>query len=211
MTIREHKRIIYPIVAAVLASLLVTIVWFAIREDSPAITQGASFTLPLYSSFENLSNDSDAVVIGTVKSVTAREIESFETEYESIEKSSMEILWAFYEIDVTETLRGKTSKTLIVAMPDADRLLCNEVSALRAGQHLLLFLFEQTSEDQPNLKSYDHWYVPVSFNNGVFDLLDGDMVKPRMPEAFLNTTANGSAVYPTYNLSEVLNKIQAKQ
>ena len=95
----------------------------------------------------------------------------------------------FYDVAVTETLRGKAEATVIVSAPDVDQVsMGEEATAVRSGQQVLLFLREQTTEDAPGITAYDHFYVTVSLDNGVFDRSDGDLVVPRMPELFNDAT-----------------------
>ena len=47
-------------------------------------------------------------------------------------------------------------------------------TAFQGGQQVLLFLEEQTTEDAPGIMAYDHFYVSVNLDDGVFDHLDGD-------------------------------------
>ena len=66
-------------------------------------------------------------------------------------------------------------------------LIGEESTALQPGQQVLLFLKRQTSEDAPGITAYDEFYVTVSLDNGVFDLVDGDWVEPRMSRVFEET------------------------
>ena len=106
----------------------------------------------------------------------------------------------FYEVAVTETLRGEAGGTIILGAPDVDQVsMSGEATALRSGQQVLLFLKEQASEDAPSITTYDHFYVTVSLDNGVFDRLGDDSVQPRMAEVFQ---------VADYSLDEVREKVQ---
>lgn len=75
---------------------------------------------------------------------------------------------------------------------------------MRAGEGVLLFLRVQTAEDAPGISSNDFFYTPISLDNGVFDLMSGEAVQPRMPEVFAETAAGGEVVdAPTFTLSEI--------
>lgn len=208
MAVGWRKGVIFPVVAAALVSLLVVMGWFAMRADGPRMTQGASFIGPVYSSVEELSAASDAVVVGTVKGVVAREVDYGTASL--IERQFIQgFPWVFYEVDVTETLQGETGDTVIVAVLDVERMSFGEsVTALRTGEQVLLFL---RTEDSPGITVYDNYYITIGFDNGVFDRLAGGLVRPRMPEAFVSPATVGSVEALTYSLSEVRGKIQAKQ
>lgn len=209
MTIIKRKGVMYPIIAAALASLIVVAVWFTIsnQESSRALV---TIDMPSYSSVEELSAASDAVVIGTVKGVVGHEID-YGTTDPAAKRYSMGMPIVFYEVNVTDILKGETSKTIIVGTLDPDKLLCESVTALRTNEQVLLFLAEQTPENAPGIKTYDHSYATVSHDNGVFDVLSGDLVQPRMPEVFVAPIAEGSLESPVYSLQEVRDRIRAVQ
>ena len=192
MTIGSRKRIVLPTIAAVFASLTVFIVWFALPDQDTSKGRFVSFQMQTYSSVEDLSNASDTVVIGTVKGIVGHEINE-----------------VYYEIDVTKRLKGETAETIIVASPDMAQAICNEVTPLRAGEEVLLFLKERTEGYAPDLKLYEHFYVTVSLDNGVFDVLNNNTVQPRYAEAFVKPNADGTLTSPPYNLTEVCEKIQS--
>ncbi len=139
--------------------------------------------MEVYSSIEELSAASDLVILGTVEGVAAREVDYGTADPD--EREGQGFPPVFYEVGVTETLRGKAEATVIVSAPDVDQVsMGEEATAVRSGQQVLLFLREQTTEDAPGITAYDHFYVTVSLDNGVFDCLDGDLVVPRIPELF---------------------------
>lgn len=153
--------------------------------------------MAVYSSIEQLSDASDLVVLGTVKGVVAREVDYGTADPD--ESQGQGIPTVFYEVEVTETLRGDAGGTVILGAPDVDQVTMSEtVTALRGGEQVLLFLEEQTTEDAPGITTYDHFYVSVSLDNGVFDRLDGDLVVPRMTEVFGEVD---------YSLAEIRGKV----
>ena len=150
-------------------------------------TGGISPDMEVYSSIEELSAASDLVILGTVEGVTDREVD-YGTAYPD-QRQGQGIPTVFYDVAVTETLRGKAEATVIVSAPDVDQVsMGEEATAVRSGQQVLLFLREQTTEDAPGITAYDHFYVTVSLDNGVFDRSGGDLVVPRMPELFNDAT-----------------------
>lgn len=208
----NRKRVIYPIISAVLASLLIVTVWFEMPSAEPSATTIASIDFPVYSSVEELTAVSDTVVIGTVKGIVGHEINygaNPDEEYGIFKDQIHFLTEVYYEIDVTKTLKGETAETIIVASLDMDQTICDEVTPLRAGEEVLLFLKERTKGEAPGLKLYEHCHWIVSLDNGVFDILDGNVVQPRYAEAFVEPKEDGTFESPTFSLTEVCEKIQS--
>jgi hypothetical protein len=209
----NRKKVIYPIISAVFASLLVITVWFTMPSAEPSATTFASIDFPVYSSAEELTAASDAVVIGSVKGVVGHEVDygtsNPDKEYGTFKDQIHGVAMVYYEIDVTKTLKGETAKTIIVAGMDMNQTTCDQVTPLQDGEEVLLFLMERTQKDAPGLKLYENFYVTVSLDNGVFDVLDDNTVQPRYAEAFVEPNEDGTFTSPTYNLTEVSEKIQS--
>ena len=86
--------------------------------------------------------------------------------------------------------------------PDVDQVTMSEMAtAFQSGQQVLLFLEEQTTEDAPGIMAYDHFYVSVNLDNGVFDHLDGDVIVPRLTDAFEEVD---------YSLAEIRGKVLSR-
>ena len=169
-------------------------------EESPGTSNKprTSVDMAFYSSIEQLSAASDLVVLGTAGEVVAREIDYGTSDPD--ERQGQGIPTVFYRAAVTETLRGQAGATVIVAAPDVEEVsMGGQATALRSGQQVLLFLKEQTANDAPGITAYDHFYVTVNLDNGVFDRVGDDSVQPRMSEAF-------EAV--RFSLEEVRGKVQ---
>lgn len=209
----NRKKVVYPIISAVFASLLVVTVWFAMPSVEPPATTFASIDFPVYSSVEELTAASDAVVIGTVKGIVGHEVDYGTSDpgkkYGQFKDEILGVKMVYYRITVTQTLLGKTPNTIIVAHMDMDQTICDEVTPLRVGEEVLLFLQGKTPEKAPGLKLYKNFYVTVSLDNGVFDVLDDNTVQPRYAEAFVEPKEDGTFESPTYNLTEVCEKIQS--
>jgi hypothetical protein len=166
-----------------------------------------------YTSIESLSDYADVVVVGTVKGIVGRETD-YGKKLNPLEKGVAEdgsgIPMVYYEIDVTETLQGMTDNTIIVARMDSDQLLTEEVTTLQTGEQVLLFLLDRTG-DALGLTLFDEFYVTVSLDNGVFDLLPGDIARPRLPHYFATPTAEGVLEPPTFSLIEIRDTIQHRR
>jgi hypothetical protein len=140
--------------------------------------------MPIYSSVEELAVASDAEVVGTVKGIVAREVD-YGTDNQDERAEGSGIPNVFYQVDVSEVLGGTAETSIVVASPDLTTLsVSSETTPLVAGQRVLLFVQEQTSNGAPGISSFDFFYVPVSLDNGVFDILPGGDIRPRLAEAF---------------------------
>ena len=167
------------------------------EKQSPGTSNGpgTSVDMAIYSSIEELSAASNLVVLGTVEGVVAREVDYGTSDPD--ERQGQGIPTVFYQVAVTETLRGQAGAMVIVAAPDVEQVsMGGQATALRSGQEVLLFL---KAEDAPGITAYDHYYVTLRLDNGVFDRVGDDSFQSRMPEAF-------DAAH--YSLEEVRGKIQ---
>ncbi len=209
MTMIKNKKIIYPVIAGVLACLVVFAGWFIVQEKAAQPQQLATVDMPVYHSVGELTAASDVVVIGTVKDVVNHVID-YGQDGKSEEVNDEGIPAVLYEVEVTEDLKGKTDSTIFVYSIDAEKIHGESISVLQDNEKLVLFLAERASKDWPNVPSpSDKFYVMTSFDNGVFDILANGSVKPRMPEAFAVHSPNGTVIEePEFNLEEVCAAIQ---
>lgn len=90
----------------------------------------------------------------------------------------------FYEVKVLDALRGNVADAIVVSGPDADAFASTNRTPLRVGERVVLSLVEQTTADAPGIEALDFFYVPVSLDNGVFDVSADNSIIPCMPEAF---------------------------
>jgi hypothetical protein len=114
----------------------------------------------------------------------------------------------FYEVAVHETLRGETGESVVVGRFDPEQGVRSSIptSVLQPGQQIMLFLVEQTSEDAPGISLFDHFYAVVSSDNGMFDVVSDDRVRPRRPELFASMA--GSREPMTFGLGEIRKKVR---
>lgn len=197
---RKRRGIVVLLIAATLVSSLVAVTWFVMREQECGPTVRASFSGPSYLSISALSDASDAVVVGTVRGIVACEInygtENFFGKLEVRLFGGLGIPFVFYEVEVTETLQGDVSSTIIVSKIDVARVTVSlSTTALEPGEQVLLFLVKQTHS---RIAPYDLFYATVGLDHGVFDVLADGRVAPRRPDRF---TAS-------YTLDEVRERIQ---
>lgn len=200
MLTRLKIKVVLPMASIVASSLLAFGLWFTVL-DSPTTRQAATFDMPIYTCIDGLASASDVVLVVLVKGIVGHEVDYGTSDPSEIAGNGLPVV--FYEVSVVENLRGETTSTIIVATPDPEKLLCEDMAAFKSGDRLLLFLEDLTSEDAPGIKLFDHFYVTVSLDNGVFDVLPGDLVRPRMPEAFAQSIVDGSDESITFSLSDV--------
>lgn len=125
---------------------------------------------PVYGSIEALSADSDAVVVGTVGGVLAREVDEGTADAESSDNGMPMV---FYEITVEALLKGQVGDSMALASLDEDTAAEDGSSRVAPGDRLLLFVDELTPAEAPGIQSLELFYVPVGADNGVFDVTDG--------------------------------------
>ncbi len=177
----KYRSIMLPVVWAAIASLPVVAVWFAISDRNPVQYSSASF-LNSYESIEALAVASDLAVPGTVNGIVAREIDRGTRDPVEIAEGGG-VPAVFYEVAVTETLQGDSADTIIVAGTDPGKTRMSlQETPLRRGQQVLLFLEELTSETAPGITVFNHFYIALNMDNGVFDLKDANTVAPRKPK-----------------------------
>lgn len=214
MTMIRNKRIIYPVIAGVLACLVVLAGCFIVQGQAAPSQQFTTVDMPIYNSIEELTAASDVVVIGTVKGVFSRYI-NFGQDGKPEWDGDVGTPAVVYEVEVTKGLKGEPDNSIFVDTIDAASIICEDNSALKDNDQFILFLQERASGDWPNVPSpSDKFYVITSFDNGVFDVLPDGTVKPRMPEAFTAAGCSScgiAAEEPVFTLEGIRADVQAAQ
>ena len=182
MTIQNTKGWLLPLGAVSLTALLVLVWWFVVVAPSPQPSAGGSIDMPIYTSIAHLSEASDVVVVGTVGKIVAEEIDRGGS------GEGRPIPYTFYEVNVKEALKGAPGGTVIVARIHPNQLPTGHVTKLQESESVVLFLIRRTSVDSPSIKAFDQWYLTVSLDNGVFDSIDENTIRPRFPEVFADST-----------------------
>jgi hypothetical protein len=199
MLTSTKKRVAFLTICIVLALLLIFGIWSSTHEKGKRVME---IDMPIYSSIEELLAypDLDAVVIGTVIGIAGHEIDYGTSN--PIERTGSGIPIVFYEVEVTEVLHGAVDKTVIVSMIDTKSItvMSDNVTPCKTGEQLLLFL--EARDSAHGIKSFDHFYTPVSLDNGVFDILPGDMASPRLEYAF-NLSSDKLDEPTTFTLDEI--------
>jgi hypothetical protein len=172
-----------PAIFITLALLLFTSlsVWAVTQKDPASVTKTVNVDMLIYSSIEELGDSPylDAVVTGTVKGVAGHD-------------KNKGIPLVFYEFEVSDVLFGNVDETIIVSLIDTSSKtktsLNDNVTQFIEGEQLLLFLGERDSSGLSCGNRFYHFYTPISYDNGVFDILPDGIVSPRMQWAFTAET-----------------------
>ncbi len=201
------------LMVAILASLVVATIWFVSREDVERHNVAMSADMPVYSSLEELADVSDLVVLGTVKGVVARDVDyGTENPPEGADWGNPVVFYEFAVIEVVSGELDQDTKTIVVGSIDLDKVqIDEELTALLIGQRVLLFLQD---DDAPGITAVEDYYVTVSMDNGVFDIVgDGDVLGPtgRVNESIiLNPRGSGSDMFgeETFTMSDIRQAIE---
>ena len=97
----------------------------------------------------------------------------------------------YYEVSVDETLKGSAdASSIIVVRPDAAEVYNEDSTPLNSGHSVVLFLKKRTYT--PGITTYKNSviYVPISMDNGVFDVADN------APEGFDGRIPGNTVVTP---------------
>ena len=184
-TTRLNRGWAFPIGAAVLASMLVLVAWFGIsgrwQDSQPKMATDSEF-IPMYGSVEELSAASEVVVLGTVTRLAGKEVD-YGTSGED-----KGIPLTFHEVDVHEALKGETGGTIVVVTEDTENSDVRNLTPLRVGETVILFLVDRTPEDNLTVTSFNHFYLPIALDNSVFDAVGEGAFRPRTPELFAEET-----------------------
>lgn len=197
----------WPLLAAAVASLAVFLTWLVVRQAPPSAPNTAvDIDRPVYFSLEELSDASDAVVLGTVKGIVGREVDYGTADpvlRAKLEQSGIGLPIVFSEIAIAETLKGNTGTTLVVSRIDVEtmaakgKMFSEDVTPLRSGEKVILFLQIRTGANAAGIALYDQFYVAAGLDNGVFNVLPNGVVRPRTRD-----------VAGTFSLSEIRDRVR---
>ena len=197
---------------AVLTAAIAVSVWL-IADANPGATDGQYMLFgdyEVYPSVESLAAAADLVIEGRVGPVVLREVDrggNPETDPKTGEKSSG-VPMAFSEVTVTNIVWASprieplVGKTILVATVDTDLIVADQESPLSEGEQVVLFLRHRDPSTAPGLTP-DNFYVPLSGDNGVFDLKDS-VATPRLP-AVENLRGLDVAAGPSPDSSKAFN------
>ncbi len=156
----------------------------------------------VHQSVSSLTYSSDVVVVGRVGSVVAREVDGGG---DSENRPGVGLPMVFHHVEVTRTMSGSPGRSVIVAWPDSRRVSMEGATPVSAGEELVLFLERLSPAQAPGITSVRDFYVPVSGDNGVFDVQSSDTVYPRSDEVLGLTSGGRTAATSdgSFHLSEI--------
>lgn len=177
-----------PVVVVVLIAM-----WLGDRCDVGRLPVYGSLSGPVYESVEELTEKADLIVVGTVtgwsrgkRCATADFIESIQYKIVGINADPI----AFNTVEVSEVLKGEAGSTVTLGGYDAQRFVADNLTRLRPGDDVLLFLSGPVQTDKQRYRLHgepvpDMYYNSLSNDNGVFDFYAGGrLVIPRLHERF---------------------------
>ena len=183
----KHKKWLFPILSAMVASVAVVAVWInAESKDqggqkvikAPKITyvssateepsgktviQDAHFSFIAWS-LEELTAEADAVVTGRVSEVAATGIDR------GHDGSGLPMAYTLYKFDVAETLKEEADDSIYIFRYDPGEFPDMPLTTLAVDDKLALYLAKGTTEYAPTITITDTIYSPVTLDNGVFDM-----------------------------------------
>lgn len=171
------KRWVLPLGTMIVVSAIVVASWFgvvALRPETGVQTDVQkvvvnSYLYEAHSTLEGLSGAADAIVRGTVKKVAA-------TGLSGVGEPGTPEPWVIYEFEVYETFKGDVSGTIYVgrdvlsALEGSPSLHGAPLTELLPGEHVVLYLHENDATKDASITLTDTVYVPIGFDNGVFDV-----------------------------------------
>lgn len=123
----------------------------------------------VYETVSELGVRAELVAIGQVTGVVSRELD----DGGGAEPESG-IPMVYYSFKVEEVLGGDTPKTpsIVLGWLDLERIQTTEVTPIQESARVVLFLDRVGRDDSPGIESVGELFVPLSGDNGVFDVVD---------------------------------------
>ncbi|MCY4368586.1 MAG: hypothetical protein OXF41_03990 [bacterium] len=188
-TKKAFVRVIWlPVVVVVLIAM-----WLGDRCDVGRLPVYGSMSGPVYESVEELTENADLIVVGTVTGWARGERCATVDFWESI-KYKLGGIHAdpivFTRVRVSETLKGRAGTTVTLGGYDAQRFVADNLTFLDTPGEVLLFLSGPVPTDKPRYRIHgesvpDMYYSSLGNDNGVFDIYAGGrLVIPRLHERF---------------------------
>lgn len=124
---------------------------------------------PVYGSVAALGAAADAVVVGRVGGVAGRELDGG-GDPETGDAGGIPLV--FRHLTVQRVLAGavRVGDDLLLSRLDLTKVQAADYTPLTEGQTLLLFLRHRSRADGPGVTSVNETWVPLSADNGVFDV-----------------------------------------
>jgi hypothetical protein len=165
-------------------------------DDQPRRTTIADG--PRWSDVTGLARSADAVLLGVVTGVAARELDT------GGDASGDGVPMTFFTFRVDQVFAGSPAAggEVVVGWLDTDKMqTLPPTSELARSQRLVLFATFLTDEETPGLHQVGDIYVPLGFDFGVLDARD-QVAMPRRSE--VTSLRPGGPVADEWPLSEIL-------
>ena len=202
-------------VSATLGAVAVIAVWFAwaLMSDTSVCSRCVTVTvkavdfLQSYSSIEDLSADSDVVVLGTV-----REIAENELDRRSIRLFNERFPYTIYRVEVVEVLIGQvdSNSDIYVMRSNPDEYPKERLTRLEIGETSVFYLAEvQASEVTLTIAAAEFFFVPLQFDVAVFDIspsVKTDAGKRIVDDVIVVPRGTGPEAFPrgtTFTMAEI--------
>ena len=201
----KHKKWLFPILSAVVASVAVVAVWINIEsKEQEILIQDAHFSF-IASSIDELTAEADVIVRGTVSEVTANGTDKGE------DSTGLGFAFTLYKFDVSETLKGEVGDSIYIYRPNPGEFPDMPLTTFAVDDALVLYLREGENTYPPVSNYTDKAYGTVTLDNGVFDVdatgavgqVDDDVVvTPRGIDALMFSQGT------TFTMAEVRQAIE---
>ena len=182
MTVRYWDIMWFILVTLITVAIMIMVsVGMTFRHESQL--SAIHFDMPVYTTVEDLAADANLIVYGTIGPVVSRQID-----YGSATMKTDGIPMVFHQVKITETLKGPVHHTVVVAVPDKDKIaFVGHSPDLKRNQGMILFLQSESATTAPGVTPLDNMYTPLSLDNGMFDQKLSGSFKPRQSEFFDST------------------------
>ena len=166
----KHKKWLFPILSAVVASVAIVAIWVNIEPEEPVEmieVRHADFGF-ITSSIKELTARADTIVIGTVSEVAATGMDR------GADNTGLPMAYTLYKFDVTETLKGDVADSIYIFRTDPGVFSDMPTTRLNVGETVALYLHQRPTTYAPTITITititDTAYVPITLDNGVFDV-----------------------------------------
>ena len=138
-------------------------------EEEPQLESVSEYFA--YRTLTSLAQESDVVVRGRVAELLTQNVDQGGTDVAGIPM-------LYYRVEVSEVLAGSIeASSVVVGWKDAERSGDDELSDLAASSSVVLYLESVTRDAAPGIPpEFDRILVPLSGDNGVFDVRDSEAV-----------------------------------
>ncbi len=208
MKLKLNRKVTLPIAGAVVGLLSVLAIWhYFVEPDLGPETVVSEVAFRGFNSVEGLADQSDVVVVGSVKKVLGREVDTGGDAPQIPGVTPSGIPTIFYEVTVHERLKGEPGDTIVLARTDPAEQYSQHEKPIEIGQRVLLFLLYRTG-DAPGFRRFrdtQDLYVTIGLDNGVFELSEDSIASPRWPDKFrvVEGRDDDSAFKTSFTMDEI--------